>query len=74
MSGYKPHVCEHGNTSSCPQDFLCQMRLGGARYGTWQTHTVVACDSSPDAWRTQVAPVLRKRNYETRVIRAGDDG
>lgn len=66
-------TCEHGNTASCPEDRLCQVRLGGERWGEWETKTVVACDSKSgvSAWRSQVAPLFRKRNYETRVVRAG---
>jgi hypothetical protein len=66
------YKCSHGNSSSCPNDFLCQMRLGGERYGTWETHSVYACDANVDSWRRQIAPVLRKRNYEIRVVRLGD--
>ena len=72
MSARKPHVhvCAHGNSDSCPHDFLCQARLkGNARHvGEWETHTVIACDHSPESWRAQVGPVLRARNYETRVV------
>lgn len=65
--------CSHGNVNSCPEDRLCQMRLGGERHGTWETHSVFACDANIASWRSQVAPVLRRRNYETRIIRLAED-
>jgi hypothetical protein len=71
---YQGRTCSHGNQSSCPEDRLCQVRLGGEQWGSWETRTVVACDSlsGVDSWRAQVAPRYRRRNYETRVIRVGD--
>ena len=60
--------CKHGYEGSCPCDSICQMRLGGEQFGEWQTHSVYACDADVESWRRQVAPVLRRRNYETRVI------
>lgn len=66
-------ACEHGNVSTCPHDWLGQARLrGSADADPWETRTVGACDTSPAPWRSQVGPVLRRRNYETRVIRVGD--
>lgn len=65
-------ICQHGNRRTCPEDQVCQVRLkGGTDAAEWETHTVLACDASPAAWRSQVAPVLRRRGYETRVVSLG---
>lgn len=67
--------CAHEGArwGSCPQDFLCQVRLGGERWGSWETVTVSSCEHPPHAWRSQVGPVWRRRGYETRVIRLADE-
>lgn len=62
---------EGATAGSCPQDRLCQIRLGGERWGTWETVAVVACDGNWQAWQRQVAPRKRRQGYETRVIRLG---
>jgi hypothetical protein len=69
------HICSHGNSGSCSEDYLCQIRLRNpswapdAPHDPWQTHSIYACDADVDSWRNQVGPVVRKRGYETRVIR-----
>lgn len=77
MAAYALPVCGHGNTGSCPHDWLCQVRLRSntvpgftAKPDAWQTHSVYACDANVDSWRRQVAPRMRRRGYETRVVPA----
>lgn len=68
-------TCPHGHSGSCPHDQLAQVRLrGSGPSDPWETRMVAACDAgSVSAWRSQVAPRLRRQGYETRVVRRVSD-
>lgn len=72
-------TCAHGNTGSCPHDYLTQIRLRNPSWDTtpntdpWQTVMISACDHPPTTWHSQVANLKRRQGYQVRTIRIREE-